>query len=136
MRMGVGAGFARAASSAASPPGALLVVVGMADDRASASAADSDAAASFLRVILVRPILFYARVSDRPRQKDAFLCPQTANPSPPSTAVRPSQRHAGAVATTVAMGDFWAPTQEILQGADLMVRKPKVRARAVSSQSL
>ena len=51
-------------------------------------------------------------------------------------AVRPSQRHAGAVATTVAMGDFWAPTQEILQGADPMVRKPKVRARAVSSQSL
>jgi len=34
------------------------------------------------------------------------------------------------------MGDFWAPTQEILQGADPMVRKPKVRARAVSSQSL
>ena len=30
------------------------------------------------------------------------------------------------------MGDFWAPTQEILQGADPMVRKPKVRARARS----
>ena len=28
-----------------------------------------------------------------------------------------------------AMGEFWTATQEILQGSDPMVRKPKVRDR-------
>ena len=35
-----------------------------------------------------------------------------------------------------AMAEYWTVTQELLQGSDPMVRKPKVRARAVSSQSL